>query len=290
MRYVEPVFRPPSEARSFILQATIGCSWNHCTYCDMYRSKEFRVRPLNAILADLEETAAGWGEHVRKVFVADGDPLVMELDHWLPILEACRKSFPHLRRVSTYATARNILAKDMTDLRRLREQGLSLLYIGPESGDDVTLKRIAKGADFSDHEEAARRCHEAGIALSAIFLTGAGGVERSPEHAAASARLATAMNPRYVSLLTLTVLPDTPMGKLLERGRFQLPDVAGLLEEIRIFVDEARPTAAIFRTNHASNYLPLEGRLPRDKERIVATIDAALAGRIPLKPEHHRGL
>ena len=290
MRYVEPVFRPPSEAHSFILQATIGCSWNHCTYCDMYRSKQFSVRPLDAILADVHETAAGWGEHIRKVFVADGDPLVMELDHWLPILEACREGFPHLRRVSTYATARNILDKTVTELRRLREEGLSLLYIGPESGDDITSKRIAKGADFADHVEAARRCHAAGITLSAIFLTGAGGIERSREHAAGSARLATAMNPRYLSLLTLTVLPDTPMGKLLERGQFRLPDVAGLLEEIRIFVDKARPEAAIFRTNHASNYLPLEGRLPRDRERIVATIDAALSGRIPLKPEHHRGL
>ncbi len=290
MRYVEPVFRPPSEARSFILQATIGCSWNHCTYCDMYRAKPFGIRALNDVLADVEEASAAWGEQVRKVFVADGDPLVMDLDHWLPILAACRASFPHLRRVSTYATARNILEKDAADLRRLRDAGLTLLYIGPESGDDVTLKRIAKGADAAAHEEAARRCHEAGIALSVIFLTGAGGVERSSQHAAGSARLATAMNPRYVSLLTLTVLPDTPMGKLVQRGRFRLPDVRGLLEEIRIFVDEARPAGAILRTNHASNYLPLEGRLPRDKERIVTTIDAALAGRIPLRPEHFRGL
>jgi radical SAM superfamily enzyme YgiQ (UPF0313 family) len=192
--------------------------------------------------------------------------------------------------VSAYATAMNLCSKEPDELAELRRLGLSLLYIGPESGDEVTLKRIAKGAGFDAHVEAAARARAAGIKLSAIFLLGAGGVERSAEHAAASAELASAMDPRFVSLLTLTVIPGTPLAKLAESGRFTLPDVPALLRELRAFVDRARPTDAIFRTNHASNYLPLEGRLPRDRERIVELLDAALAGRIPLKPEWARGL
>jgi radical SAM superfamily enzyme YgiQ (UPF0313 family) len=290
MRYEGAVFRPPSEADAFILQATVGCSWNACTYCDMYRAKSFRVRDLDESLADVAEAGRVAGDRVEKVFVADGDALVMDLDHWEPILEACREAFPRLRRVSAYATAMNLLAKPPDDLQRLRELGLTLLYIGPESGDDVTLKRIAKGASFADHVEAAAKTHAAGIKLSAIFLLGAGGVERSSEHASASARLATAMDPRFLSLLTLTVVPGTPIATQQERGRFELPQVTGLLTELRTFVAEAEPTDAIFRTNHASNYLPLSGRLPRSRPRILATLDAALSGEIPIRPEWARGL
>lgn len=284
------MFRPPSEAHSYILQATIGCSWNRCTYCDMYRSKRFRVRPLDENLEDLSAAGQRLGSRVEKVFVADGDALVMDLDNWLPILKACREAFPRLRQVSCYAMANNVLAKSDDELRRLREAGLDLLYIGPESGDDVTLKRIAKGADFAAHAEAARRAKAAGMRLSAIFLLGAGGVERSTEHAHASARLATAMNPEFLAALTLTIVPNTPMAKLAGRGRFELPDVRGLLSELRTFIAEANPTDALFRTNHASNYLPLAGRLPADRDRMVAALDAALAGEIDLRPEWSRGL
>jgi radical SAM superfamily enzyme YgiQ (UPF0313 family) len=290
MRYVEPVFRPPSEAESYILQATFGCSWNACTYCDMYRSKSYRVRDLEETLADVTVARAVHGEGIDKIFVADGDALGMDLAHWEAILAACHQAFPRLRRVSAYATAINLNAKTPDELRRLRELGLSLLYIGPESGDDVTMKRIAKGAGFDDHVEAARRAREAGIKLSAIFLLGAGGVDRSEEHAVASARLATAMDPRFVSLLTLTVIPGTPMAKLQESGRFTLPPIEGLLREARTFIAEAAPSDAIFRTNHASNYLPLSGRLPRDRGRLVALLDRALDGSLPLRPEWARGL
>ncbi len=290
MHYEGTIYRPPSEARSYILQATIGCSWNHCTYCDMYRAKTFRVRDLEETLADIRAAGASFGEEVRKVFVADGDALVMELDHWQAILEACRETFPRLRRVSAYATAMNLGTKREDELRRLRELGLTLLYIGPETGDDATFKRIAKGAGFDGHVVAAERARAAGIALSAIFLLGAGGTERSAEHAEASARLVTAMDPEFVSLLTLTVIPGTPIAKLQARGGFELPTVEGMLRELRTIVALAEPTAAIFRTNHASNHLPLSGRLPRDRERIVAAVDAALAGEVALRPEWARGL
>jgi radical SAM superfamily enzyme YgiQ (UPF0313 family) len=290
MRYEEPVFRPPSEADSYILQATIGCSWNACTYCDMYRGKRYRVRELDETLADVETARALHGAAIDKVFVADGDALGMDLARWETVLSACRAAFPRLRRVSAYATAINLLEKTPEELRRLRALGLTLLYIGPESGDDTTLKRIAKGASFDDHVEAARHARESGIKLSAIFLLGAGGVERSDEHALGSARLATAMDPRFVSLLTLTVIPGTPIAKLEANGRFRLPEIYGLLGELRTFIAEAQPTDAIFRTNHASNYLPLSGRLPRDRARLLELLDAAKDGRIPLRPDWARGL
>lgn len=290
MRYDEPLFRPPSEAESFILQATLGCSWNACTYCAMYREKRYRVRPLPEVLADVAEAGARFGAEVRHVFVADGDPLSMPLEHWVPILSALAAAFPRLRRVSTYATARNLLEKTPAELARLRELGLSLLYIGPESGDDVTLRRIAKGANAADHLEAARKAREAGMAQSLIFLLGAGGRERSEVHARASGRLASAMDPKFLSTLTLTVVPGTPLARLEDQARFELPDVVGLLTELRWFLEEAHLSAAIFRSNHASNYLPIGGRLPRDREAILATLDEALAGRLPLRPEWARGL
>jgi len=291
VRYVGKLYRPPSEADALILQATIGCSWNHCTYCDMYRDKpELVVRPVADSIEDLEGAAREVGPHVDKVFVADGDALVMELGHWEPILAACRRLFPKLRRVSCYATAANVLAKTDAELRTLREAGLSLLYIGPESGDDETLKRIAKGSTAADHVLAAQRVRAAGMELSAIFLLGAGGTARSAEHAAGSAALATAMDPHYLAALTLTVVPATPLATLAGRGKFELPAVDHLLGELRTFVAGARPTDALFRTNHASNYLPLGGRLPRDRDRIVEVIDRALAGGIALRPERSRGL
>ncbi len=290
MRYVGTVYRPPSEAYSYLLQATIGCSWNHCTYCVMYRGKEYRVRPLAETLEDIAEAGRRFGDQVRKVFVMDGDSLAMELDTWEPILESLAATFPNLRRVSCYATAMNLLEKSPHELKRLRELGLKLLYIGPESGDDVTLKRIAKGADSAAHIEAAAKAREAGMKQSLIFLLGAGGADRSVKHAEGSARLATAMDPEFLSALTLMLVPGSPIHKLAENGRFELPAIEQLLHELRIIVAGADPTDAIFRSNHASNYLPIGGRLPRDRETILETIDAALAGRIPYKEEWFRGL
>jgi radical SAM superfamily enzyme YgiQ (UPF0313 family) len=290
MRYEGKIFRPPSEHDAFILQAAVGCSHNMCTYCDMYRGKTFRVRPLADLLEDVALARAKYGPHVEKVFVADGDALVMEMATWEPILAALHEAFPRLRRVSCYATAMNLLQKTPAELARLRELGLTQLYIGPETGDGVTFKRIAKGAGFDEHVDAAQRARAADMKVSAIFLLGAGGTERSREHAEASARLATAMDPEYLAALTLTVIPDTPQARMQEKGRFTLPGVLELLRELRTFVSGADLTDGLFRTNHASNYLPLGGRLPQDRGRIVAVLDAALEGEIPLRPEWARGL
>ena len=186
--------------------------------------------------------------------------------------------------------ASNILEKTEPELRELCELGLTQLYIGPESGDDLTLKRIAKGSTAAEHVEASQRAHAAGMKTSVIFLLGAGGVERSEEHARASADLATAMNPRFLSALTLTVVPGTPIARAEEKGHFTMPDTPTTLRELRTFVAHASPSDAIFRTNHASNRLPIAGRLPRDRDDIVKAIDGALDGEVPLRPEWLRGL
>jgi radical SAM superfamily enzyme YgiQ (UPF0313 family) len=289
MRYEGKLYRPPSEADAVILQATIGCSWNHCTYCDMYRDKTFRVRDLAETLEDLESAGRLHGDDVEKVFVADGDALVLPMGHWRAILDGARRVFPRLRRVSSYAMARNVLEKTEAELEELRAAGLSLLYIGPESGDDATLKRIAKGDDAATHVRAAERAHAAGMQLSVIALLGIA-MERSEEHARATAELVTKMDPAFFSALTVTIVTGTPLDRLAKKGRFVVPPVPSLLGELRTMVDEARPSDAVFRTNHASNYLPLGGRLPRDRARIVEVIDAALAGKIPLRGESRRGL
>jgi len=283
------MWRPPSEAQSYILQATIGCSHNLCTYCDMYRDKEFRGRNLAAVLLDIDEAGRLYPT-VTKVFVADGDALVLDLSSWLSILPRLRASFPGLRRVSCYATAQNVLEKSEDELLQLQEGGLSLLYIGPESGDEVTLKRIVKGNTFQDHAEAAQKAHAAGMKVSVIMLLGAGGLDRTEEHARETARLVTEMDPEYLSALTLSVIPGTPLHRMMEKGKFELPSIEGLLTELRTIVAESEPTRAIFRTNHASNYLSLAGRLPRDRDAIVSEIDSALRGDVPLRPEYFRGL
>lgn len=289
MRYEGKLYRPPSEAHSYIVQATIGCSHNLCTYCDMYRDKTFRVRDLEEVLQDIEAAGRAY-PGADKVFVADGDALIMDRERWLTILDACREAFPRMRRASCYATAENVLEKTPDELRALREGGLEMLYIGPESGDDVTLKRIVKGGTFADHAEAARKAHEAGMRISVIVLLGAGGVDRSEQHARETARLISEMDPEYVGALTLTVIPGTPQARMVDKGRFELPAIPRLLGEMRTIVEFAEPTRTTFRTNHASSYLPIAGELPRDRDRILHAIDLALEGEIPLKPEFLRGL
>jgi radical SAM superfamily enzyme YgiQ (UPF0313 family) len=290
MRYIGPLYRPPSEANSYIVQATIGCSWNKCAYCDMYRQKQFRVRELSETLADVAQAGRVGGDVIDKVFVADGDALVLSMDHWRALLAAIAAHLPRVRQVSCYAMASNILGKTPDELRELRERGLSLLYVGPESGDDLVLKRIVKGSTFAEHVEAAHKARAAQMQISVIALLGVGGTARSDEHAHATAKLVTEMDPRYFAALTTSVVPETPLARMQDKGFFELPSVGQMLGELRIIVDEARPTDALFRTNHASNHLPLGGRLPRDRQAICAAIDAALAGRIRLRPDWQRGL
>ena len=289
MQYVGPLFRPPSEAQSLIVQATLGCSWNRCTYCDMYRTKSFEIRDIGDVLKDVSRLPEATRRTTRRVFVADGDALVMPMTDWRYLLDGLHRILPNLERVSAYAMARNILDKTEAELRELRASGVSMLYVGPESGDDVTLKRIAKGDDAKAHVDAAALAHRADIQLSVIALLGIGR-ERMREHAEATGRLVSAMNPRYFSALTVTVVPGTPLEKEARRGRFEVPPVLSLLEELQWMLKATEVTDTTFRTNHASNYLPLAGRLPDDKDRLLEILDAALAGQIALRPDWMRAL
>lgn len=288
--HVGTLYRPPSEAESFVLQATIGCSWNHCSYCVMYHGKNYSVRPLPDILADVRKAGERYSQVFDKVFVADGDALSMGTKEWLVVLQELRRSFPLVRQVGCYATARNVLAKSSTELKELNDAGLSIVYMGPESGDNDVLKLIVKGSTAAEHVEAAQRIKAAGIKNSAIFLLGVGGVELSQRHAEQSAWLATQMDPEYLAALTVEVIPGTVMEKKVHRGRIVIPDAMGTLQELRIFIEKAAPTNAVFRSNHASNYLPLAGNLPKDRDRLLAILDQALEGSIPLREEHERGL
>lgn len=290
MRYEGSVYRPPSEHDALIVQATIGCSWNHCTYCAMYRDKTYRVRDPEEMVADLDGAVGRVPPTLRKLFVADGDALGMPMPAWRQLLDRARHHWPGLGRVSCYATARNVAARTDEELAELVSRGLTRLYLGPESGDDTVMRRIAKGAGAAAHIEAAQRARAAGLELSVIVLLGAGGTEHSQAHAEATADLITGMDPDFLAALALTVVPDTPLARQVAAGRFSLPSPLRMLEELRVIVDRSRPTDALFRSNHASNHLPLRGRLPRDREALLRVVDGALQGRVPLRPEWARGL
>jgi len=291
MRYEGRIFRPPSEANSLLLQATIGCSHNRCTFCSMYREKTFRVRPTADVIADIE-AARAHGPAYDRVFLCDGDALTLSTNRLLPILEAIRENLPWVRRVGVYGDTRSVLSKDVAELCALRDAGLGIVYHGLESGDDEVLRRLQKGATAAAACAMADKLRAAGIAHSVIVLLGAGGVALSAAHAHATAACLSAMDPAYVGALALMVEPGTPLAADLRAGRFVLPDKFGLLAELATLIDETRVTTCRFSANHASNYLPLKGDLPRDQERLLDTVNRVLATRDErfLKPEFLRGL
>jgi len=277
IRYEGTLFRPPSEAHSLILQATIGCSYNECTFCGMYREKRFRVRPLPELEREIEFARERAGEHVRKVFLADGDALVAKASFLEAVLVRLRAAFPDLRRVACYASPQSLQVRSVEEMARLRELGLSLYYLGIESGHDGVLARLAKGVDAAEMVRVARKAHEAGVQLSTMILLGAGGPELSREHACASVAVVNAIQPRFLSTLILTPVPGTPLFAQEERGGYARIDDLGATRELRELVAGLELQGTIFRSNHASNAVPLEGTLPRDKARLLATLDAILA-------------
>jgi len=285
MRYEGTVYRPPSEADSFILQATIGCSYNRCTYCAMYQEKRFRPRSRDDLRTDMALAAAYYGAgSVRRVFLADGDALILRTARLLEILADLREHFPNFQRASTYASPQALLSKSVAELSELKEAGLPLHYLGCETGHPVVMERIAKGVTPQEMLEGARRVKEAGAKLSVILLLGIGGTELSHEHAVASGQLVSAMDPRYVSTLTITPVPGTPLHEEVASGRLVLPDERGMLLEQRTMVEHLDVTRAIYRGNHASNALPIGGNLPDDKAAILAVLDRVIADEsIPLR-------
>jgi len=293
MDYVGNMFRPPSEAQSLLLQVTVGCSWNRCTYCAMYHGEDqaFRVKPLETVLADLDE-AASWPRQPRRLFLCDGDALILSTGKLMNILDAIRERLPSVRRVGVYGDTRSVLRKSVAELTQLREAGLGIVYHGVESGDDETLRLIDKGTTAAETIETAQRLRDAGIRHSVIVMQGIGGVARSREHAEATADLLTAMDPPFVGCLTTTIVPGTPLAATEAQGDFVLPDPWSMLAELEILVDRARLSRCAFHANHASNWLPLRLNLPADRERGLGLLRAALAEKNPdcLVPEGWRGL
>lgn len=290
LKYDEPLYRPPSEADSAIVQATLGCSHNRCAFCLMYKGKQFRARPQRETLADLSELAR---LHPRagRVFLADGDALVLSTERLLAIAEHSFRVFSDLQRIACYANPANLLNKSVEDLTRLREAGLTLLYVGLESGDDEILARIDKGASRAEVVAACRRARDAGIAVSITVLLGLGGSERSEAHARATAAALTEIDPEYASALTLMLGPFEPAFAELAAPWTPITPME-TLAELEWLVEDLRPTRCVFRSNHASNYLPLRGTLPEDREALLQIIRNARAdpsGR-RLRPEWSRGL
>jgi radical SAM superfamily enzyme YgiQ (UPF0313 family) len=291
MRYYGMVIRPPSEADSYILQVTYGCSHNRCTFCGTYRDKPFRVRPGEEVLEDIALARLEILE-TQRVFLADGNALALDTQRLIAILDALGAALPRLRRVGIYASARDVLSKTDAELAALHERRLEIVYLGLESGSDEVLRRVGKGITAAEMVEAVHRVKRAGMRASVIALLGLGGTELSLAHAEATGRVVRAMDPEYLSLLTLMLIPGTELDRQRQSGTFELPEPAGLLRELREVVAHLDGLSrCVFRTNHASNYLPLAGTLSRDKARLLATIDQALAlGRSALRPESWRAL
>lgn len=291
IRYEGTLYRPPSEADSLILQATIGCSYNECSFCGMYRDKRFRVRKLE----DLRQEIAWAREHagiVRKVFLADGDALVAKASFLDGLLGELRASFPDLARVSCYASPQSLQVRSVEEMRSLRERGLSLYYLGIESGHDGVLARLVKGVDSAEMIRVADKATEAGVKLSTMILLGAGGRALSHDHAVESARVVNAIQPRFVSTLVMTPVENTPLFEQAQRGEVDQLEPLELARELRTFLANLELQGSIFRSNHASNYLSVAGTLPKDQAALVAALDSVLErpDRARFRPDRARGL
>jgi len=292
MEYDMPLFRPPSEARSLIFQITLGCSWNKCLFCAMYRTKKFQVRPFEEVEKDVIEMSRHY-PGTRKIFLADGDPLAAPSDFIIKVLDLLNRRFPKLERISTYAGPTNLKDKTIDELREFKARKLDVLYLGIETGNDALLKKIKKGANAKQIIEVCRKAIEAGLRMSTFIILGLGGVEGSHAHAKDSARVANAIDPHFLATLTLMLGPYEKVyeEEIMGEG-FKLIDKRQSLQELRWFVEDLTLTNCKFGSEHASNYLPISGTLPRDKEEILRLIDKALEDTSSkmIRPEWARGL
>jgi radical SAM superfamily enzyme YgiQ (UPF0313 family) len=277
MRYHGNVIRPPSEADSLILQVTYGCSNNTCDFCGTYLDKPFAVRPPQEVEEDVRGLLESVKQRVRRVFLADGDAMALSTRRMLDVLALLRQQLPNVERVSSYANARNLLAKSVEELREIREAGLELIYLGLESGDDQTLAAIHKGITVAEQIEGCRRAAQAGIQLSVTAILGLAGAERSLEHAHATGEAFSRIDPEYIGVLTLMLERGTAITRRVQSGELVLPDSLGMLAELREMIASTTVSDCLFRSNHASNYLPVGGRLPQDKETLLAGLDRVLA-------------
>lgn len=290
MRYHGAVIRPPSEAESLIVQVTYGCSNDTCDFCGTYLGKPFSVRPFGEVVDDVLGLPSTVRNRVERVFLADGDAMALSPGKLHDILDLLHRALPNLGRVSSYANARNLLGKSIEDLAALRAEGLELIYLGLESGDDQTLAGIHKGMTVAEQIEGCRRASAAGIRLSVTAILGLAGAERSLVHAQATGEALSAIDPQYIGILTLMLTPGTAMERKVARGELVLPDSVGILRELREIIAATHVTDALFRSNHASNYLPIGGHLPEDGPAMVAALDKVLTApeSTRLRPESWR--
>ncbi len=289
MRYEGDIYRPPGEGRSFLLQVTVGCSHNTCTFCTMYKRKRFHMRKVEDILKDIAEISAMYNQF-EKIFLCDGDALIMPTQQLLTILEALRAAFPVARLISCYAGPQSILLKTPEELKVLREAGLARFYLGVESGSDRVLAHVKKGVDADTMLRAGLRVKEAGIDLWTMIIIGLGGREGSEEHIAKTVELINKMQPNHLSALNLMTVPGTELYNEVVRGEFREISAVQSLQETRALVAGIEAEHLHFTSDHASNYLPLKGTLSKERDRMLKLLDGALAGTVDVRSEYQRGL
>jgi radical SAM superfamily enzyme YgiQ (UPF0313 family) len=289
MHYEGNIIRPPSEADSILLQVTVGCSRNKCTFCGTYTGERFRIKSDSIIMEDIA-FAATYSRRQRRVFLCDGDALIIPHKRLINILSEIKKQLPWVTRVGLYANAKSLDLKTPDELKELKARGIGIAYMGLETGDDVTLKNINKGASSGQMIKMGRKARAAGIKLSITVLLGIAGRERSIIHAEETGRVLSAIDPEYVGALSLMLIPGTPLYNDYKAGKFTLIEPDEMLKELRVMINATNLTKGQFHANHASNYLPIKARLPKDKVATIKLIDMALAGKVSLKPEWLRAL
>lgn len=288
IKYVGDVYRPPSEAYSLIVQATIGCTHNKCSFCKMFKEKRFQTRPTEDIIADFAWARKRY-RSVPRIFLADANALCLKTDKLMPILTYIEETFPECERVTIYGRASDVLRKTEDELRQLREHGLTMVYIGAESGSDKVLEMCRKGETRQQLIDAVKRIEKVGIKASVTLISGLAGKDGWEDHAIQTGTMITEMNASYVSLLTLLVDPQAPMYEDIQSGRLKLLTPQEVLAETHLMLENANPEkTCIFRSNHASNYLSLKGDLPQDRDRFLAQIEAAMKNTGMLKDERFR--
>lgn len=291
MRYEGKIYRPPGEWRSYLLQCTVGCSHNKCTFCGMYKEKKFHIRPMKEIMEDIAMAREYYGPNVDKVFLCDGDAIVMRQEQLLQILEALYAAFPHLRQVTVYAGTRSTMTKSLEQLKELRQAGLTRAYLGVESGWDELLVKVRKGVTTEQMLQAAALLKGAGIDLWVTVILGLGGPgEGSKRHVEETIKVLNRMQANHVSCLSYMPEPSSPMYQDVQEGKFPLINARESLEETRALVAGLNYGPFHFTSNHASNYLPLKGTLPDDREKFLTMIDSALGGKSRIRSEHSRAL
>jgi len=289
MHYEGNIIRPPSEANSILLQVTVGCSHNKCTFCGAYKGERFRIKSDAVIMEDID-FASKYCTRQRRMFLCDGDAMIIPQKRLIKILERIKTRLPWVTRIGVYANAKSLKMKTLEELKELNLHGLGIAYMGLETGDDITLKNVNKGATSQSMINMGKKAREAGIKLSVTVLLGIAGSERSLIHAKETGRVLSAIDPEYVGALSLMLYPGTELYKSKKSGDFSLIEPEQMLMELRTIIDATNLSRGLFHANHASNYLPIRARLPKDKKSTIKMIDDAIAGRVELKPEWMRAL